>query len=107
MKLRLRFTCTIFYILITLGLFACDSDTPPVPTPTPQPTATPTLALSPTVTRTPTQTPTSTPTFTPTSTPTETPQPTIISIPTPEATLAVTQGVNTSRQQYEAGLAKW
>jgi hypothetical protein len=31
----------------------------------------------------------------------------VVSIPTPEATLVVTDGVNTSRQQYDAALAKW
>jgi|GEM_PF-3716829 len=109
MKQGIRLTYALFYVLATLVLFACDPDTPPVPTPTatPQPTATPTLAVSPTAAGTATPTPTQTPTFTPTSTPTETPQPTIISIPSPDATLVVTGGVNTDRQQYEAALAKW
>lgn len=110
MKQGVRLTYALLYVLATLVLFACDPDTPPVPTPTATtsgPTATPTLAVSPTATGTATQTPTQTPTFTPTSTPTETPQPTIISIPSPDATLVVTGGVNTDRQQYEAALAKW
>lgn len=98
-----RFSALLsLYLMAQLVLPSCDLS--PTPMPTVGPTASPTLLL-PTSTPQPTRTPTQTPT--PTPTPTQTPQPTIISIPSPQATVPITGNINFTRQQYDEALKKW
>jgi len=100
---RISSLLSLYLIGISI-LSACDLSPTPVPTPTVGPTASPTLA-PPTSTPQPTHTPTQT--STPTQTPTQTPQPTIISIPSPQATSVITGGINLTRTQYDEALKKW
>ena len=102
MKTQRFSTLVSLYLIAIIVLSSCDLS--PTPTPTVGPTASPT-PIPATVTPQPTRTPTQTPTATPT--PTQTPQPTIISIPRPQATVPITGTINFTRQQYDEALMKW